>query len=341
MARFLLVFLAFFWVFAFSCVVDGGGDDDDNTSVDDDVDNDDDSPIDIYVSSGNPYERGALTVNILEISEGEFSAPVNLLIFHPVEQGQYAVVQWQHGFLTANRWYSEILTHLASHGFIVVAPQMYKADGIPIGKPTSREEAAKAIEVLNWSNANLSTITGVTARTDFLGLAGHSRGGKVCWIILAELGYQADAVCGIDPVDAAGPIIDVDPPVADEPFNLGIPSHVFGTGLGPIPKLPMFPACAPEGYNHEQFYGASAAPVWHVVATEQGHMDMLDGDFLDDCGIICDVCTEGSDLAGMRKLTAGQMSAFFRYSLQDDETMFDYLTNPALAPIPVEMECRL
>lgn len=339
MSRIFSIFLTFFLTFVFSCALGGGGDDDDDTSVDDD-DADDDSSADLYVSSGNPYERGALTINTIEISEGEYGAPVDMLIHHPVEQGQYAVIQWQHGFLAANKWYTETLTHVSSHGFVVVAPQMYPANGIPLGKPTSYEEAAEAAELINWLSANLSTITGVTARTDVFGLAGHSRGGKVCWIILKELGYQADAVCGIDPVDAA-PFVSNDPPVVDGPFNFDFPSYVLGTGLGPIPKLPIFPACAPEGNNHEQFYEASAAPVWHVVATQQGHMDMMDAEFLDECGMICDVCTEGPDLDGMRKLTGGQMSAFFRYSLQGDSTMFDYLTNPALASIPVEMECKL
>jgi len=337
MAKKFSIFLILLSIFISSCTQGGGVGG--GTTSDDDI-TDDDSSSDLYVSTGSPYERGALTVNTIDVAEGEYGAPVSMQIHYPVEPGQYAVVQWQHGFLAANKWYSEILTHLASHGFVVVAPQMYPANGIPIGKPTSREEAAKAVEVLNWLPANLSVITGVTARTDIIGLAGHSRGGKVCWIVLKEDGYQADAVCGIDPVDAA-PFVTNDPPVVDGPFNFDFPSFVLGTGLGPTPAIPIFPACAPEGNNHEQFYQASIAPVWHFVATEQGHMDMLDGDTLDECGIICSICPGGPDLAGMRKLTGGLLSAFFRYVLQGDETMLGYLTNPALAPIPVEVEFRL
>ena len=152
-------------------------------------------------------------------------------------------------------------------------------------------------------------------------------------------GPAPGAIAGVDPVDSQNRLSG-EFRVVDGPFDFPIPSLVLGTGLGPIPKIPIImPACAPDGDNHEQFYEASASPAYHVVATEQGHLDMLNDDH-SGCGIACSVCTEGEDDEAMRLLAAGLLAAFFRASLQGDETAFDYLTDPADAPTPVTMEHR-
>jgi hypothetical protein len=39
-------------------------------------------------------------------------------------EGKFPVVQFQHGFLIMNTCYSQIISHIASYGFIVVAPQV-------------------------------------------------------------------------------------------------------------------------------------------------------------------------------------------------------------------------
>ncbi len=52
------------------------------------------------------------------------SPPKPLLIAVPKAEGKYPVVQFHHGFTLQNNFYSQLIAHLASHGFIVVAPQV-------------------------------------------------------------------------------------------------------------------------------------------------------------------------------------------------------------------------
>lgn len=50
--------------------------------------------------------------------------PKPLLVVLPKEEGEYPVVQFQHGFTLQNTFYSQLMSHVASYGFIVVAPQV-------------------------------------------------------------------------------------------------------------------------------------------------------------------------------------------------------------------------
>jgi len=289
----------------------------------------------LFVGTGDPYEKGPLSVKTVDVAEGQDGAPASFQTHAPVPAGRYAVIVFQHGFLLANKFYSDMLLHVASHGFVVVAPQMYNADGIPIGKPKVPEEAALAVELYDWLPAHVGALPGVDAETAALGLAGHSRGGKVIWTVLKGDSTRAKAVAGVDPVDGTGGPLGGEERVIEGTFGLPFPSYVLGTGLGPTGAQP----CAPAGDNHEQFYGASASPAWHVVATEYGHNDMLN-DTVTGCGMVCTVCPKGPDKASMRKLTAGQLVAFFRGSLQGDPAAYAWLTDTAKAPVKMTAESK-
>jgi hypothetical protein len=125
--------------------------------------------------------------------------------------------------------------------------------------------------------------------------------------------------------------------VIDGPFGFPFPSYVLGTGLGPQSSGFNSP-CAPEGDNSVQFYGASAAPAWHVIATEYGHNDMLDPDAA--CGMTCSVCAAGPTPALFLRLVAGHLTAFFRGALQQDAGAFPILSDTASAPVVITVESR-
>lgn len=50
--------------------------------------------------------------------------PKGLLVATPVEEGEYPVVMLLHGYLLYNSFYSQLMLHVSSHGFIVIAPQV-------------------------------------------------------------------------------------------------------------------------------------------------------------------------------------------------------------------------
>jgi len=284
----------------------------------------------LYRSGGDVYSPGMLSVRTVEVRRCADGAPTDLLIHAPEQNGGYPVVVFQHGFMSRNSAYDEILRHLAGHGFVVVAPQMYEPGlGALFGHPTAAEEAVLAAEVLDWLPGHLSAFTGVEARTDLLGLAGHSRGGKVAWLVLAADPARAQAIAGIDPVDGTGGPLGNQQRVVQGPFPFSLPSLVFGTGLGGT--------CAPAGDNHVQFYAASPSPAWHIVAPDAGHGDMLDED---QAVLAANVCDSGPDRAGVRRLTAGLLVAFFRGVLQGDPTAYDQLTDTSSPPVAIEVETK-
>lgn len=51
--------------------------------------------------------------------------PKSLLIATPSEAGEFPLLIFLHGYLLYNSFYSQLLQHVASHGFIVIAPQVY------------------------------------------------------------------------------------------------------------------------------------------------------------------------------------------------------------------------
>jgi chlorophyllase len=284
----------------------------------------------VYVGKGDPYSNGLLAIRRLSTAACEQGNIVPLLILSPDAPGNYPVVVFQHGFITRNEAYSEILSHLASHGFVVVAPQMYEPGlAALLGQPTAADEALTAAQVLSWLTAGLPATLAYSPETSRLGLAGHSRGGKVAWLMLVANPSRVQAVAGVDPVDGTGGPFGNQARVVQGPFSFSLPTLVIGTGLGGN--------CAPAGDNHEQFYAASRSPAWHVVIPDAGHADMLDeATAISASG----VCPGGPDRAAVRRLTAGLLVAFFRGSLQGDASAYTYLTDVADAPMTIEVESK-
>lgn len=288
----------------------------------------------VYRGTADVYRPGPLEVRRLRLDRCERGAPRALAIHAPAEDARYPVVVLDHGFLLANAYYEQLLDHLASHGFVVVAPQMYEAGTMPLFKPSFEEEARRLVEVLAWLPDNLSAIAGVHADTDRVGLAGHSRGGSIVWRVLQADPSAALAVAGIDPV--RGENVFPDPSdVPPEPYDFNRPALILGAGLASAGAFP----CAPVGRNYEVFYAGTSGPAWQVVAPDMGHLDMLDDD-LSDCQITCFVCAWGADRDGARRLVAGQLTALFRLVLQGDAAAEALLLDAESAPIPVVISAR-
>ena len=150
-----------------------------------------------YVSTGNFYEQGELSVNVINIPNT--TAPVELDVYTPSSPDTYPVVIFQHGFGGSIKAYETISEHLASHGFVVVLPQMY-GPGFQ-DAPTPEAEAVLGVQIVSWVKANINSHISVTADTDLLGLAGHSRGGQTAYRMALQLTETVKALAGVDPVD--------------------------------------------------------------------------------------------------------------------------------------------
>lgn len=283
-----------------------------------------------YLGSGNPYAPGPLEIAVTRVAACERGNPVPLLLLAPRARGPYPVVVFQHGFMVRNENYTTILTHLASHGFVVVAPQMYEPTlAALLGRVKFTDEAALATELLDWLPGGLPDVLGYTPATDRLGLAGHSRGGMVAWLAARANPQRVLAIAGVDPVGRSG----------GPPKEQGNSAQASSTSPPPalIIGAELAGSCAPTGYNHEQFYAASGTPAWRVVMTGAGHADMLDES---EARLASLVCESGHDRPTTRLLTAGLLVAFFRASLQGDDEGYAYLTDVARAPRTYEVESK-
>jgi chlorophyllase len=284
----------------------------------------------LYVSPGNFYQSGELAVEVVSIPGT--AAPVELDIYTPTNRGRYPVIVFQHGFGGSIKSYETIAEHLASHGFVVVLPQMY-GPGFE-GAPTATEEATLGLDVLSWIEDNINDFIPVHADTTLLGLAGHSRGGQVAYRIALQRAEKIKALAGVDPVDATA--MSNDTLIVTGPLTFDIPTYILGAGLGPIPVeggVFEIPCAPPEvGYNH--FFANNPSPSWLVVATTQGHADMIDEEDYRE------FCPGGPDRDGMRALTAGTLAAFFSGILQVNDPALLLLSDVNAAPVPVEVQSK-
>jgi chlorophyllase len=294
----------------------------------------------LYVSKGDFYQPGTLAVQVISLEAGGvLQTPVPMDIYTPTDLFRYPVIIFQHGFTGSIKGYETILGHLASHGFVVVAPQMYPPGGGMGGAyPTPEEEAALGVQIISWVQENIQSIVPVNADTKLLGLSGHSRGGQTAYRMALQVPHKVKALSGVDPVD--GLTMFGQKLAITGPLTFNIPTYVLGTGLGPVPVTggAIELACAPADIGYQHFFDASPIPSWLSVATDNGHTDMIDEDDLCKNGVCDSFCPGGSNRDGMRAFTAGTLAAFFSGTLQGNKQALSVLTEPDDAPIPCTME---
>ncbi|CAI5457659.1 unnamed protein product [Closterium sp. Yama58-4] len=254
------------------------------------------------------------------------------------------VLLFQHGFSAQTSFYSQLLTRIAKHGYIVVAPQMYP---VTTGYNTAPEMRGSA-NVIGWMRKRLAKVLAnrleVKAIPDWdkFAISGHSRGGKVAFGVARGLVKKSPVTIGavilVDPVDGASNKTKNYPATLTHrpgSISLGIPVLVIGAGLGPIPEQPGGMPCAPAYFGHKFFYSDLADSAYHVVMPRYGHAD-----FNNDMRVTVNVCPGGPKKKKARAATAGLVVAFLKAKLESDSSdLDDVLANPGHAPVtlsPVE-----
>ncbi|MEI8257832.1 MAG: hypothetical protein WCJ30_19325 [Deltaproteobacteria bacterium] len=292
------------------------------------------APGTVFRGVGDPFATGPLAVTVTDLAEGQRGAPRATRVIAPSTRGTYPLVFFSHGFLSDRRAYTQVLSHVASHGFVVVAPQMYEPDGVPLGKPTAAVEASDAARVLAWARHSAGAVAGVALDPRPPALAGHSRGGKVAWLVLLAGGVEARAIIGVDPVDGlGGPLFSAQPEALAVSIDRAPPTLVLGMALGPTGSTPCAPAA--DGYRH--FFDRSPPGARLVVVAGHGHADMLDEPYAIASRSLC---PGGDERANVRLAVAGWIVAHLREHLQDDPAAARYIDDASLAPLAATVERR-
>ena len=269
---------------------------------------------------GSSFSKGPFDVSMTSLRKGDQKSPTPALVFAPQGINQDApVLYFNHGFLLANKYYEDLLSHISSYGYVVVAPQNYTPGGLPIGKPSKVAEAESASKTLQWIMDDLPQILDIPLAETNIGLIGHSRGGAVSYI-LARDSFIPQALATIDPVDGDR---DGSPRVIQGPFSFDIPTLIVGTGLGGVSQG-LGGACAPKADNHEKFFTNSPSPSFHITVSDYGHMDMLDPGT--SCGFICNSCAKAASSFSRELLIeqlAGSLVSFFDASLKGNSKSYE------------------
>ncbi|KAH0994068.1 hypothetical protein GBA52_005551 [Prunus armeniaca] len=265
--------------------------------------------------------------------------PKPLLIGMPCEAGEFPLLLLLHGYLLSNSFYSQLIQHIASHGFIVL---------YTIAGPDSTGEIKSTAAITNWLSEGLQFLLPphVQANLSKLALAGHSRGGKVSFAL--ALGKEGNtnrkfsALIGIDPVDGMDKGKQTPPPVltyVPHSFDLDMAVMVIGSGLGEVKRNPLFPPCAPKGVNHEDFFNECQKPACYFVAKDYGHLDMLDDETKGIRGksTYC-VCKNGKSREPMRKFVGGVVVAFLQAYLEGDSSHLMAIRDGLDETVPVELQ---
>ncbi|KEH41057.1 putative chlorophyllase [Medicago truncatula] len=298
-------------------------------------------------SVSNVFETGNYTTKLLRVDSCSHAQnvppPKSLLIATPIEGGEFPLLLFLHGYLLLNSFYSQLIQHVASHGFIVIAPQLYTVAG-----PDITEEIYSVAAITNWLSKGLSKILPLNIKPNFhkLALGGHSRGGKTSFAVaLRKLNMTTDlkfsAIIGVDPVDGMDKGKQTSPPIltyVPHSFDYDMATLVIGSGLGDVKKNPLFPPCAPKGVNHEDFFSECEKPSWYFVAKDYGHVDMLDDDTKGVRGKVsyC-LCKNGESRKPMRMFVGGVMVAFLKAYLHGDNVDLLAIRDKNLS-VPIEMK---
>ncbi|KAK9725497.1 hypothetical protein RND81_05G148200 [Saponaria officinalis] len=275
----------------------------------------------VSVFDDGDYHTVLLTLEPGKLDADNIRPPTPLLIGTPSEGGEYPVLLLLHGYLLYNNFYTQLIQHIASHGFIVIAPQLYTIAG-----PDTTNEILTTAKIIKWLQIGLKKVlpSSVHPQTHKLAISGHSRGGKVAFALALEKTttspLKISALIGIDPVDGMDKGKQTPPAVltyVPRSFDLAdIPTLVIGSGLGEMKRNPFFPACAPKGVNHENFYDECQDRAWYFVVKDHGHLDMLDDVTTGIRGrsTYC-LAKNGESRAPMRRFVGGVIVAFLKACL--------------------------
>ncbi|CAN6179943.1 unnamed protein product [Urochloa humidicola] len=292
------------------------------------------------------FQTGKLAVEVISVDhDTNPTPPLRILIASPKDVGTYPVAILLHGFCLQNHFYEEVLKHIPSSGFIMVAPQFHPS----IMAQGDTEDIADTAEVTDWLITGLPPVLpkGVEPNLSKLALAGHSRGGHTAFSLVLGHGktnLKFSALIGLDPVAGTSKLLQISPKILTyEPssFDIPMPTLVIGTGLGEEKKNILFPPCAPKDVNHWEFYHECKPPCYYFVTKDYGHLDMLDDDAPKFMTCMCKDGTNCKDM--MRRTIAGIMVAFLKAVLnEEDGDLRVILKDPKLATTTLDpVEHRL
>ncbi|KAL0414486.1 UNVERIFIED_CONTAM: Chlorophyllase-2, chloroplastic [Sesamum radiatum] len=301
-------------------------------------------------ASTNVFDIGNYTTTLIKVEGARVCdrngcnppSPRPLLICSPSETGFFPVLLFLHGYLQtlSTLSLSDTLLHMVSS---LLPPRNNNLQMHSLGADAT-EEIKITAEISSWLSEGLAHFLPphVEPNLSKLGLAGHSRGGKVAFALALTKSLKLSALIGIDPVDGMDIGKQTPPPVltyTPHSFSLdGVGVLIIGSGLGEVRRNAFFPACAPKGVNHEDFYKECCRPAYYFVVKDYGHLDVLDDDTKGIRGkaTYC-LCKNGECREPMRRFVGGALVAFLKdYLGGNTRDLVDIREGHAMLPVELQ-----
>ena len=179
--------------------------------------------------------------------------------------------------------YDVVFSHIASHGYTVVAPHKYSL-------PTSQYDAEWLVKIDQWVQTHLvqdlindfgfDPYFSIDVNTTFL--LGHSSGAHIITNFMKLGCRNVKGISMWSPVDGVDPFglwedFCITP---GEKLNFETPILLLTAGLDGIPGISntggIVPACAPDELSNLRFWDAFNGRAWLNNATVYGHTDFFD-----------------------------------------------------------------
>jgi len=265
------------------------------------------------LSMPGPYHAGTRSTTVTRPNGSSFSATV----FYPATAaGANAPfdpaaapcpgITFGHGFLQPVTQYTSTLSHLATHGFIVIASQ--SEGGLFPNHANFAKDLRFCLDWLEAENANPASIFFASIDTAAFGASGHSMGGGAS-ILAAKDDLRIKALAPTAPADTS-------PSSIAAMTSVGIPTRlVVGTQ----------DTIVPPGTSAQPMYLNAPGPR-QLCAIQGGfHCGFTDASFaFCDSGAI----TRAQQLAIARRL----LTEFFLLHLRGNQTPWTSVWGPSLPP---------
>jgi pimeloyl-ACP methyl ester carboxylesterase len=267
-----------------------------------------------------PWEPGEYRVRRVPGSITREGREVPYRLYLPVpfagREEPAPVVVFLPGFLLKTIQYGPLASHIASHGFIVIAvdPQVGLFDSNHL---RMRDDTVAVLD-------HVLAVLGARADPNSVATMGHSLGGKIATMIAGQ-DPRVRGLMGIDPVNGGGPggSTPERPDILPESIeNLTYPILMVGQTTDSGPR-----GCAPASGNFQVFFNSATGTDWRAAIDIVGadHTD-----FINRAGFLARFCPEGTaDEARVQELTRMFAAAYLRFTLNDDPRYEPYLSNPA------------
>lgn len=269
--------------------------------------------VDPDLSQPGPYAAGSMAVTVSRPNGTTFGATLHYPATSaganaPFDSSgaPYPAITFGHGFVQPVTQYASTLSHLATHGFFVIASQ--SEGGLFPSHPGLAADMRSCLDWLVAQDANPASPFHVAIDESRFGAGGHSMGGG-CAILAAKDDPRIDALATLAAADTN-------------------PSSIAAIGQVSIPVrliVGSADSIVPPAGSAVPMYGNADAP--RQLQTIQGgfHCGFVDSNF-----IFCDSgsITRDQQLAITRRL----LTEFFLLHLDGAESAWPAVWGPALPP---------